>query len=265
MCFNHPGSDYMKADRSCLECYKRIIKSDIFKVLSCTICLIFISLIIISCLSWLEPRIWSVFGNHNHYYDIVLFDERHSFTLEDLHNAFLIVLTALIAIIAWVQLKGLYENSKADMLLRIDRNLRNAEAIKAMTIIRQFRFEIEKEIAAQNEIKVDFSKVRKEYKKEIETKTGQKIKRFLLDYSFSQHEQIVLINFLNTIENICYLCNKNYTSSHDVEEFFEYELPYYFDIFEPYIQYTQEQYDSNDNNKAYSQFRSVVKKIRCRN
>lgn len=255
----------MKADKCCLECYKRIVKSDIFKVLFYTICLIFISLIIISCLSWLEPKIWSIFGNHNHYYDIILFDEHHSFTLEDLHNAFLIVLTALIAIIAWVQLKGLYENSKADMLLRINKNLRNAEAIKAITIIRQFRFSAEQEVIDQNKIKEKFSEVRKKYRKTVEDKIAQKIKDFLLEPNATQHEQTTLVNFLNTIENICYLCNKNYTSSDDVEEFFEHELPYYFDIFEPYIQYMQEQYDGNDNNEAYSEFKSIVKKIRCRN
>lgn len=256
----------MKTNKRCTECFKNMIKSDLVKLFLYTLGLIIISLFIISFFSWVESIIWKFLGDTTtHAHDLTLFDEYEGHPLTHLHNAFLIILTALIAIIAYVELKGLYRNSKADMLLRIDRSLRNPEAIKAMTIIRQFRFESEKEISVQNDIQVNFSKDRKLYKKTVEEKTGQKIKNFLLDYGFSQHEQVILINFLNTIETICYLCNKNYTSSDDVEEFFENELQSYFDMFEPYIQYTQELYDGKDGNEAYSEFRSVVKKIRCRN
>ncbi len=241
----------MNTNKCCTKRLKEVIKSDVVRILVYTIGLIIISLIIIFCISSLVPSLQG------------FFDDDTNYPLHDFHNAFFILLTAMIAIIAWVQLKGLYENSKADMLLRIDKSLRNAEAIKAMTIIRQFRFEVEKEIVAQNDIKINFSEIKKQHKKEIEEKTGQKIKKFLLDYGF-QHEQVVLINFLNTIETICYLCNKNYASSDDVEEFFENELPSYFDIFEPYIQYVQESYDSKDGNEAYSEFKGIVKKIRCR-
>jgi hypothetical protein len=78
------------------------------------------------------------------------------------------------------------------------------------------------------------------------------------------YNQVILINFLNGIENICYLCNKNYISSDDVEEFFEHELPYFLDVFEAYIKYAQELYDSNHDNEPYSEFNHLVAKIRCK-
>jgi hypothetical protein len=143
----------------CKRCFKNIMASGIIPFTYYTIILIFISLLTILFISWLEPKIWGFFGSLDHSHDIVIFKKGADWPLSHLHDAFLILLTALIAVIAWVELKGLYKNSMADMLLRIDRSLRNPEALKAMKIIRQFRFEAMKEI--QNQKKDDFSNTKK--------------------------------------------------------------------------------------------------------
>lgn len=192
----------------------------------------------------------------------------------DFHNGYLIILTALIAVIAWVQLKGLYNNSKADMLLRISQLLRGESALEALTIVRTIRLDIEEEIKKEKNEPVDIIEFRKKHEKEIIEKIGEKIKDLLANKEVEKIEtenkkskmnteteirnQVKLINFLNLIEDVCYLCRKKYISSEDIEELLGHELTFYFEIFTPHM------VNKRGDGTLYCEFEKVYKKIKCK-
>jgi len=178
--------------------------------------------------------------------------------------------TGLIALIAYVQLRGIYNNSKADMLLRINKLLRDDRISNAMIIVRKIELDIEKNLK-NSDPKSNYSEFRKNHRDKILEKVGQEIKHSyaretndnLLEDEMVIKNNKTLKEFLNTIEVVCYLCNKKYISSEDVEELFNNELTRYFCIFEPYMESLKA--ERPDGETIYSEFKEVYKKIQCKN
>ena len=177
--------------------------------------------------------------------------------------------TGLLALIAWVQLRGIYNNSKADMLLRINQLLRDDRISNAMIILRKIELDIEKGLK-NSDPKSSYFEFRRNYRDKILEKVGQAIKDSydgetndnLLENKTVIKNNKTLKEFLNTIEVICYLCNKKYISSEDVEELFNHELTRYFCIFEPYMDSLKR--ERPDGETIYGEFRELHKKIKCK-
>jgi hypothetical protein len=173
------------------------------------------------------------------------------------------ILTLLIAYIAWIQLKGIYNNSKTDMLIRINQLLRDDNISKAMKILREIRFGIENEFIQNDPNKITLSEIRKKCRQGIIEKIGLEIKnRSDNTEKEIQLENVDLVNFLNTIEVVCYLCQKNYISSEDIEELFNHELSYYFEIFKPYIDRLRGERPSGET--IYCEVEKLYEKIQCK-
>lgn len=146
--------------------------------------------------------------------------------LKHLHDAYILLLTLVLIIVAWNQLRKFNNRSRADFLLRIDNRYGSKEIIKARAIIHGF-YCLTRLNASNHETHI--RKISDEIKK-----IGIKVEE--------ADKFIHLLNFLDFLETIAYFANKNYITREDVSELLGGSMNYYYEIFSAWIYYRRHKY-----------------------
>ncbi|MCZ4682685.1 DUF4760 domain-containing protein, partial [Legionella pneumophila] len=139
-------------------------------------------------------------------------------------------LTLIIVCVGWLQFGDLNKTTKGDFLLRIDERFGHETIIKARAIIHKFYCETYDE------------NICKETHRRI---IGEKIMEIILVKKQSTNF-IYLMNFLDFLETIAYFTNKNYMSEKDIKELLGGSIPYYYEVFKPFINYRRAKYNSEN-------------------
>ncbi len=157
-------------------------------------------------------------------------------------NASLIILTALIVYVAWVQLSGMSKTAKSDFLLRIDERYNSKEILRARTIINNIRCKIKKGNSD---------------KEELNNEIAKKIMS-MRDEEGKSEEYISLENYLSLLETIAYFTNEEHLSSEEFEKLLGEAIIGDFIKFKELISY----YIKKDK-YAYSELITLVHKMSC--
>lgn len=168
--------------------------------------------------------------------------------MSSLHDASIIILTIIIACIAWVQLHGLVKTGQADFLLRIDERLGNKSIIKARTIIHHIYSE-------SKEKNKNFTEPQHcEYiAQEINSLGNKTDKESIKKY-------VLLLNFIDFLETTALFAKKGYISTKDINDLMNQSLDFFYTIFEIRINERRRKYQDPT---FYINFENLVQRIRC--
>jgi len=168
------------------------------------------------------------------FYDVM--NESHKKNSVSEINALLYFLTGAatlaLAIIAWHKLTGIKEQSEAQFLLQIDKRWSSKEILDARKTLHGIYRE-----ASQN----------KEISKDILSEIGKKIIRMSeSDKEDEQNKFIELLNFLELMESVGYLCEKGHVKAEDLDSLFGESLEFNFEIFKPYISHKRKKHGKDE-------------------
>lgn len=172
-------------------------------------------------------------------------DIRH---IEAIHHASLIILTFILACIAWIQLGGINKTGQGDFLLRIDERFGNTEIIKAREIIHFIYAESKKEDKKTEEQHCEF------------------IANYINDLGENYNDidkmkqYICLLNFLDFLETVSLFGNEGYISIELVNDLMNQSLIFFFTIFKKRIDERRWKYKDPS---FYIQFEKLVKRLEC--
>jgi hypothetical protein len=192
-------------------------------------------LIIVSIIIFLPDN--DLVGRQNHHL---------LFRMINIHAISVVILTAVLICVGWLQLTKLNNISKADFLLRIDNRYGSSEIIKARAIIQRiFRKAYPAKAVITEEI----------YIKKMVNEINELRKK---DDDVSCNEVSYLLNLLDFLETIAYFSRKEYISVKEIDELLGNSLIFYFKIFKPWIYERRLKY----NNKSYySELENLIEKI----
>lgn len=167
-----------------------------------------------------------------------LFDDRSSMHI--LHDFSLILLTVIIASIAWIQLRGIHDVRKADFLFRIDERYGQEPIIKARQIIQWLYRESVNALPDRSEVI-------------YRNKIAKKIDDLSRDVNRSD-EYIYILNLLDFLETISYLANTGKISREDVNNLMGPSMEFFFEIFKPRIEDRRKKYKNDEYYAAFEKF-----------
>lgn len=180
-----------------------------------------------------------------------VFDAHETYPIIELNAIYMVFLTALIAAIAWIQLDKLNQTSdkdkklrRADILLRIDQHLSSPAILRAKKIIYREIFLARTELKMETPIYND---------PKLLCKIQDRIIKLLKDES--KAEYILIINFLNVMENVSYLYNKNYINTKDINEMFGHTFKTYLKYFETWVPIHRRNFGSDQVYEHLTQLR----------
>lgn len=171
--------------------------------------------------------------------------------IQALNDASLIILTFIIACIAWFQLSGIFKINQADFLLRIDERLGNSNIIEARKIIHRLYKE-------SRTINPHFTEP--QHCHYMANKIYELGENKDPEDSQSTDDYVSLLNFMDFLETVSLFANKNYISINEVDDLMNQSLEFFYSIFSKRIQERRRKY--NDDS-FYEQFELVHKKIQC--
>jgi len=152
------------------------------------------------------------------------------------HGLSIVLLTVGIIAVAWYQLTRLNKISKADFLLRLDERYGSEDILKARRLIaelkRNAKFKYDNDVYLSKAFQNEMIKIR-------ENKES--------DRSYSR-KYIELLNLLDLLETVAYLCCEDYISTDQVKELFGNAINNYEKIFNQWICYFN--YCENGEEKA---------------
>ncbi len=164
-------------------------------------------------------------------------------------DASLIILTLVIAYVAWVNLGGMNKTAKNDFLLRFDKRYCNKESLEAKTILHRIYLNTKKPKKNYSCSEKHIATISNKVKDMAKSNREQDIKDFML-----------LINFLDSLETIAYFVNNNDdVKIENIEEFLGQSIIYYYLIFITWI-YENRRIGNHDNS-YYSELEKLVKNL----
>lgn len=169
--------------------------------------------------------------------------------MHSLHNASIIILTFIIACVAWFQLSGIAKNGEGDFLLRIDERLSNESIIKARVIIHEIYSKSKTQNPNSSEDQhCEFMA------NEIYLLGERKDKKSIKDY-------VYILNFLDFLETISLFTNNGYISPKEIDDLMNQSIIFFYKIFSKRIHQRRQKY--NDST-FYYQFEKLYLKIQAR-
>jgi len=181
-------------------------------------------------------------------YSQIYISKKYSPKIQDIHYIYMTILTAMyvmlaaiLALVAWIQLRNLNKTSSNDFLMRITEQYGNAEIVKARTIIHRF-------------YQLTYSK---DICKEVHHK---RIAEMIEQSKFSAdpEEFICLHNFVDLLERIAYFANKGIISDEQIRELFRGSFIWYSSVFNDFIHERRKKYKDNS---YYCEIEKLVKKL----
>lgn len=174
----------------------------------------------------------------------------------DIHNittindAAIIILTFIIACIAWYQLKGLINTGRAEFLLEIDKRYGGDPAIlEARKIIHSIYIKVKKKHPQASE--EEYS----QYMAEEICKLGDsKSKKGGIEY-------VYLLNFMDFLETISLFTNRNHVDIDDIKDLMNQSLEFFYTIFHLRIKERRRKYKDES---FYSEFETLTRKLKCK-
>lgn len=157
----------------------------------------------------------------------------------------LIILTIAIALIAYLELNKIADHQKSEFLLKIDERWTSKEVIEARVII--------------HHIQLKFIKNGNISKEDLQQKIGEEIcNKIRRDDDYTE-KYIILLNFLDFLETIGFLCNSDRLDEEDIRELCGNSIVYFYEIFCPLIKIRR---DEKGDQSFYSQLEKLAGKIK---
>lgn len=210
----------------------------------------FISLIIV-----LPFFFWAMYHEHTVNYTNVV-GHNYESIIDDYtlwYYLCLVILTFVLACIAWIQFSNVNESLNRKILLQIDQRWHSKEIIKARRVIHKIFLEKSKEVEEIEDKKHKEEMLRRSMGEEIirlsEDEDSRKIKDF-----------IYLLNFLDFMESIGYFYSQKYLDIVQINEFFGTSLKFNYDIFKPYIKRRRINHRENDLHREFENLHSDLKR-----
>jgi hypothetical protein len=163
------------------------------------------------------------------------------------HAIFIVGLTFLLVIVAWVQLQKIKEAARADFLLRVDDRYGGELTVEARTIIHIFYRDADK-LCEKKELITEDARIRhiqSKIKELGQSKNEDDCKKF-----------VCLLNFLDFLETIAYFCNHEHLAKEDINELLGGTLTFHYKVFESWICYRRCKYKDE---KYYIELEKLVK------
>ncbi len=174
------------------------------------------------------------------------FDKKTDTHLTDLYAASIIILTCVVAIIAWVQSAGLRKTAQADLLIRIDDRYGSEPILKARHIIQRLYRESNNlhpgspESVHRSHIAIRINEISEDIN--------------------SSEEYTYLLNLLDFLETISYFANEGYISELDIKNLMGPSMGFFFTIFTPRIEHRRKKYG---NQGYYCELQKLVDKMKA--
>ncbi len=201
--------------------------------------------------------------NHNYYLNSLhhynYFSRSSDSSIVRLHAGALIVLTAALVIVAWVQVNKMRYVSRQNFLLSIDKRFADPVMLKAKQIIHTYS----REIIKQKKFPV--------YAKDYLLTPDIATKILHASELYQTYEELTfaktninpdfgcLLNFLDFLETIAYFANKNNVSKKEVEELLGNSLCYYYKCFKLFIARRRE---TSDDHNYYCELEKLYHSIK---
>lgn len=153
-----------------------------------------------------------------------------------------------IAVIAYDQVGNVSEDLRIERLLKIDERWSSPEIVTARRVIHRFYIEarhtLKKEPTNSNDIK------------SLRELIGHKI---INARNSNQDDFMSLLNYLDFMETVSYLENKNYLTLEQLHELFGSTLVFNYEIFKSYI---EDRRQRHKNPEFYSKFERLYEKLK---
>lgn len=169
--------------------------------------------------------------------------------IESFHDASLIILTFVIACVAWIQLHGIIKTGRADFLLQIDKRYGDPAIIRARKIIHLIYRKLKNENS--NLTEPQYCEL---LAQEINSLAEGKTRKDDIDY-------VYLLNFLDFLETISLFANNGHISVDDINDLMNQSLGFFFTIYEIRIRERRRKYKDDS---FYQEFECLIKKLRCK-
>jgi hypothetical protein len=169
------------------------------------------------------------------------------------YNASLIILTFILACVAWYQLKGLQRTNQAEFLLKIDQRLGDPKIIEAREIIHRY-YKISKRVNPRDFEEQHVLSIAKEIDKLSENYDED-------DFNATK-EHVTLLNFLDFLETVAFFTNNGYIRSNEVDELMGESLIFFYTVFKNKISTRRVKYN---NVNYYKQFEILHDKMKRNN
>lgn len=176
--------------------------------------------------------------------------------LEDINTWFYFLAgagTTILAGIAYLKSRAFYKQNEANLLLRIDERWGSLEIIKARIIIHRLYLRTKE----KNERKRISKFPIQEYEDTINKEIGEQIIEMSEDKG-KERSFIYLLNFLDFMETIGYLCSEKHITAKALNELCGESLKYNYQIFEAYIDYR----NSKHTGRFYCEFKKLYRNIK---
>jgi hypothetical protein len=162
-------------------------------------------------------------------------------TIDAFHAIELVILTAILVVVAWVQLESLKKTARADFLMRLDDRYGSEPIIKARQIIQRLYRESNNTNPGAPEITHRYF-------------IGNRINEISEDISRSE-DYVYLLNLLDFLESISFFANRNDITSDDIRDLMGLSLDFFYTIFKPRIEARRNKYKDKS---VYSEFEKLV-------
>lgn len=169
-------------------------------------------------------------------------------TIDAFHAIEIAILTAILVLVAWIQLAGLKKTASADFLMRLDDRYGSEPIIKARQIIQ--RLYRESKIVNPEAPET----VHRYY-------IGNKINEISEDINLSE-EYVYLLNLLDFLETISFFANRDDITADDIRDLMGLSLDFFHTIFKPRIEARRNKYTDKS---IYSEFEKLVDSIKKKN
>lgn len=147
---------------------------------------------------------------------------RENFEIPFIYYVTSLIISVFVILVAYFQSQEALTQSKTNYLLKIDENWSSSEIIKARRVIHEFY------LLAQSDNTLT--------QEQINFAIGQQILRIRNENTPEAIEKFIsLLNFLDFLETIGYLYNRNSLLIKDIHELSGNSVCYFYEIFKPYI------------------------------
>lgn len=169
-------------------------------------------------------------------------------TIDAFHAIEIVILTAILVLVAWIQLAGLQKTARADFLMRLDDRYGSEPIIKARQIIQRLYRESKITNPTASEMTHRYN-------------IGIKINEISEDINGSE-DYVYLLNLLDFLESISFFANRNDITAEDIKDLMGLSLDFFYTIFKPRIDARRTKYKDRSNNEFYSEFEKLVASIK---
>lgn len=164
--------------------------------------------------------------------------------VEELNYVFMVLLTFIIVLVAYVQLHSLRKTTVGDFLLEIDKRYNSKQIIEAREIIRNFFLEAKHENIKNNN---DQYIVKEQISKKVRNLAERNLDEN--DKTDATHKYILLLGLLDLLETVAYYGNKHFVKREQIEGVLGGTMSRYYNVLKSLIEYIREDRAKYDDYK----------------